>query len=139
MGSRGFKFRSVFRRFEGRTQCHSRCSFEALGCSDLGNFLGGSWVVISGVIIGVTMVITPIKGLITLFIATHEPPSKGFQVQNLGFRVSSRGALQPHRMFYGKGLGFRVYGLRFRVFTGVRSSEESAVSPFRPLFIVVLQ
>ena len=39
--------------------------------------LGGSWVVISGVISRVTMVIAPIKGLITPFITTHEPPSTG--------------------------------------------------------------
>ena len=37
--------------------------------------LGGSWVVISGVIIKVAMVITPM-GLITPLITTHEPPSK---------------------------------------------------------------
>ena len=40
--------------------------------------LGGSWEVISGVIIKVTMVITPIRGLITPLITTHEPPSTLF-------------------------------------------------------------
>ena len=40
--------------------------------------LGGSWLVISGVIIKVTIVITHIKGLITLLITTHEPPSSCF-------------------------------------------------------------
>ena len=37
-----------------------------------GALLGGSWVVISGVISRVTIVIVPIYGLI----ATHEPPSR---------------------------------------------------------------
>ena len=37
--------------------------------------LGGSWVVISGVISRVTIIITHIRGLITLLITTHEPPS----------------------------------------------------------------
>ena len=37
--------------------------------------LGGSWVVISGLISRVTVVITHIKGLITPLITTHEPPS----------------------------------------------------------------
>ena len=38
--------------------------------------LGGSWVVRSGVISRVTVLITHIKGLITLHISTHEPPSR---------------------------------------------------------------
>ena len=38
--------------------------------------LGGSWVVTSGVISRVTIVITHIRGLITPLITTHEPPSK---------------------------------------------------------------
>ena len=38
--------------------------------------LGGSWVVISGVISRVTMLITHIRGLINPFITTHEPPSQ---------------------------------------------------------------
>ena len=37
--------------------------------------LGGSWVVISGVIRKVTIVTTHIRGLITLLMTTHEPPS----------------------------------------------------------------
>ena len=37
--------------------------------------LGGSWVVISRVIIKVTILITRIRGLITPLITTHEPPS----------------------------------------------------------------
>ena len=42
----------------------------------LGLVLGGSWAVISGVIIRVAIIITHIRGLITPLIATHEPPSK---------------------------------------------------------------
>ena len=38
-------------------------------------FLGGSWVVISGVISRVTITTTHIRGLITPLITTHEPPS----------------------------------------------------------------
>ena len=41
----------------------------------LGFILGGSWVVISGVISRVTIVITQIRGHITPLITTHEPPS----------------------------------------------------------------
>ena len=37
--------------------------------------IGGSWLVIRGVISKVTIVITHIRGLITLLITTHEPPS----------------------------------------------------------------
>ena len=39
------------------------------------NILGGSWVVINGVISMVTILITHIRGLITPLITTHEPPS----------------------------------------------------------------
>ena len=38
--------------------------------------LGSSWVVISRVISRVTILITHIRGLITLLITTHEPPSR---------------------------------------------------------------
>ena len=38
--------------------------------------LGGSWVIISGVISGVTILITHIRGLTTPLITTHEPPSR---------------------------------------------------------------
>ena len=44
-------------------------------CSRLEALLGGSWVVISGVISRVTIVITHIRGLITPLITAHEPPS----------------------------------------------------------------
>ena len=37
--------------------------------------LGGSWVVLSGVISRVTVIKTHIRGLITPFITTHEPPT----------------------------------------------------------------
>ena len=38
--------------------------------------LGGSWVVISGVISRVTIVVTHMRRLITPLITTHEPPSR---------------------------------------------------------------
>ena len=38
--------------------------------------LGASWVIISGVIRRVTVIITQIKGFITPCITTHEPPSR---------------------------------------------------------------
>ena len=37
--------------------------------------LGGSWVVISGAISRVNILITHIRGSITLLVTTHEPPS----------------------------------------------------------------
>ena len=40
------------------------------------HLLGGSWVVISGLISKVTMLITLIRRLITPLITTHEPPSR---------------------------------------------------------------
>ena len=40
------------------------------------HILGGSWVVISGVISKVTIVMTHIRGRIALLITTHEPPSR---------------------------------------------------------------
>ena len=42
--------------------------------------LGGSWLVISGVISRITILITHIRGLITPLRTTHEPPSKGLRV-----------------------------------------------------------
>ena len=38
--------------------------------------LGGSWVVISRVISGITTVITYLRGLLSLLLSTHEPPSR---------------------------------------------------------------
>ena len=45
-------------------------------------------LVISRAIIGVTVLITHIRGLITLLITTHEPPSRAEKVE--GFRVRGR-------------------------------------------------
>ena len=44
-------------------------------CTVLYRILGGSWVVISGVISKATIVITQIRGLITILVTAHEPPS----------------------------------------------------------------
>ena len=38
---------------------------------------GGSWVLINGVMIRVTILISHIRGLITPLLTTHEPPSRG--------------------------------------------------------------
>ena len=46
-----------------------------------------SWVAISGVVSRVTISIAHIKGLMTVLVTTHEPPS---EVQGLGFRVYTR-------------------------------------------------
>ena len=47
-----------------------------MDCSFSDQLLGGSWVVISGVISKVTIVMTHIWGLITILITTHEPQSR---------------------------------------------------------------
>ena len=39
--------------------------------------LGGSWVVIRGVVSKIAILTTLIKGLITPLMTTHEPPSRG--------------------------------------------------------------
>ena len=51
------------------------CPLRADVVNFLRSLLGGSWLVISGVICRVTIVITIIRGLITPVITTHEPPS----------------------------------------------------------------
>ena len=71
--------------------------------------LGGSWVVISGVISMVTIPITHIRGHITLLITTHEPPSRlglgGFGVAGLA------NGLQAHWYEkYLKGDSFNLQG-----------------------------
>ena len=65
--------------------------------------LGGSWVVISRVISRITVLITHIRGLITLLITAHEPPS------GLGECVAQDLAGRVERIDErGSGLGFRV-------------------------------
>ena len=44
--------------------------------------LGGSWVVISGVVSPLSKVISIVRGLITPLITTHEPPSGAFWQQH---------------------------------------------------------
>ena len=70
-------------------------SDERLG---LARLLGGSWVVISGVISRVTVVITYSRGLIAPLITTHEPPSKavlGLDVVGLGVLGKCRHKVYP--------------------------------------------
>ena len=54
--------------------------------------LGGSWVVISRGMSRVTIVMTHIRGLITILITTHEPPSRRLW-KRFGFRASGSQAL----------------------------------------------
>ena len=54
---------------------------------ELRTILKGSWDLVSRVIIRVTILITPIKGLITLLTKSHDPPSR---VLGLRFRVGFR-------------------------------------------------
>ena len=77
-----------------------------------GFLVGGLWVVISGVISKVTIVITHIRGLMALLITTHEPPSSAFQ--GLGVRVPSLQGL-GFRVLGFRAYGCTVLGLRFRV------------------------
>ena len=63
--------------------------------------LGGSWVVIGGVISPLIWVITIVTLLITPLITPHEPPSTGFRVQGLGVRCRVQG-------FGVQELGFRL-------------------------------
>ena len=51
--------------------------------------LGGSWVVVRGVIRRVTIVIIHISGLRAPLITTHEPPSKCLQAECLKPEVTS--------------------------------------------------
>ena len=63
--------------------------------------LGGSWVVISRVVSRVTILITHIKGLISPFITTHEPPS----------RLSTFLGLSPCRWLAAAGFGMYLEAL----------------------------
>ena len=48
-----------------------------------GALLGGSWIVINGLISRVTILISHIRGLITPPITTREPPSRGLRMSRL--------------------------------------------------------
>ena len=75
--------------------------------------LGGSWLVISGVISKVSIVITHIRGLIALLITTHEPPST-LPACSWGPSAplgAPEEAHSPGRSSEGWGLGFRVRAL----------------------------
>ena len=52
--------------------------------------LGGSWVVISGVLSMATIIITHIRGLTTPVITTHEPPSGAGPSSRFSARRASR-------------------------------------------------
>ena len=62
----------------GLRSCHLRF---------VGFVLGGSWLVISGLISRVTIVTTHTKGLITSLVTTHKPPSRAFRTCRVFFWV----------------------------------------------------
>ena len=64
--------------------------------------LGGSWVIRSGVISRVAVLITRIRGLRAPLTATHEPPSRDL---GSGFRGSAVGVLKS---FGALGSGMRI-------------------------------
>ena len=66
------KLRVWFGVHIGNTAAWELLARRARSCPAL---LGGSWVVISGVISKVTIVITQRRGLTAVLITTHEPPS----------------------------------------------------------------
>ena len=75
--------------------------------------LGGPWVVINGVIIRVTILISHIRGLVTPFMTTHEPPSRPTE------RASANSRRVPWRVdlirsFEGHYKGMRVTRKAFR-------------------------
>ena len=77
----GFKV-SGFRVLESRAlvlDSHTRTRQEGFRCEAL---LKGSWDLVTRVIIRVTILITPIKVLITLLTKSHDPPSSVRQGSN---------------------------------------------------------
>ena len=76
--------------------------------------LGGSWVVISGVISRVTIITTPSRGFVAPVTTAHEPPSTGVQLQR-NFQRTLRAGGWAHsaggmeiRDKVDSSLGFRV-------------------------------
>ena len=61
--------------FELTLRTASPCKAYDSWCPELRRLLGGSRVSIGGVTSRVTIIITHIRGLITLLITSHEPPS----------------------------------------------------------------
>ena len=60
---------------KSHSRTRSKLYFPKQATEVLGILLGGSWVAINGVIIGVTILITHVRGLLTPLMTTHEPPS----------------------------------------------------------------
>ena len=75
--------------------------------------LGGSWVVISGVMSPLIWVITIVTRLITPLIPTHEPPSSRGRGRE-GLRGSFHGTVLLQRLGTWAKCGFRASSLRFR-------------------------
>ena len=64
-----------------------------LGVQGFVDLLKGSWDLVTRVIIRVTILITPIKVVITLLPKSHDPPSRveGFREKGLGSKVAASG------------------------------------------------
>ena len=75
----------------------------------LGVLLGGSWVVVSGVISPLVWFISIVTLLITPFITTHEPPSRGWGPGGLWLQSWKFEGLRFCFVFW-----FRVAGLGLR-------------------------
>ena len=68
---------------------------QSLGFGSVKGLLGGSWVVISGVISPLTWVRSIVTRLTTLLITTHEPPSNAWlRARVLGCRGLEKGLIQ---------------------------------------------
>ena len=79
------------------------------------DLLGGSGVVIIGIISKVTIVITHITGLITIHITTHDPPSVvrlsgGFTGQGCRALINSRAGLRELPLLSKSGWAKRLCG-----------------------------
>ena len=74
--------------------------------------LKGSWDLVTRVIIRVTILITPIKVLITLLTKSHDPPSRVDGLRGSGLPRLLFGFLGLFQMLGGTGLlGFRGLGV----------------------------
>ena len=96
--------RNAMKRTEQRSPLH--CVLVAgfsVSCHNNETILGGSWVVISGVINPLTILITLLRGNITPLITTHEPPSIIY------YRSPQLKSNPLRTQFIGYGIGCPTY------------------------------